>query len=177
MPRPGSRQKFGTTNRLDEVAATSERATSSAVTPLSAGLLAVDAARRRSDSPATGRTAGRAATGSAAAARGAFGIGAVVRHLRAADTTSIGVGEPKLMTSLTMSAGSNDSRRFCDRCCDLLRRLALGDPLPSQPLAAGGRQLLAQSLLQAPRRGRAAVLERRRASPPPRGRPSTGRRC
>ena len=36
MPEAGSRQKFGTTNRLDDVAATSERATSSAVTPVSA---------------------------------------------------------------------------------------------------------------------------------------------
>ena len=36
MPDVGSRQKFGVTKRLDDVAASSERATSSAVTPVSA---------------------------------------------------------------------------------------------------------------------------------------------
>ena len=34
MPEPGSAQKFGTTNRLDQVAVKSDRATSPAVTPL-----------------------------------------------------------------------------------------------------------------------------------------------
>ena len=42
MPVLGSGQKFGTTKRLDEVAATTERATSWAVTPLSPRALAVD---------------------------------------------------------------------------------------------------------------------------------------
>ena len=59
MPEAGSAQKFGTTKRLDDVAATTESATSVAVTPLRPALLAVDASRPRWDNPATGRIAGR----------------------------------------------------------------------------------------------------------------------
>ena len=78
-PAPGSRcrssgraSSSGTTNRLDDVAATSDRATSSAVTPLEAGLLAVDRRPRPSGSRAPGRTAGRAATGSSASSSRTF---------------------------------------------------------------------------------------------------------
>ena len=115
VARGRSAQKFRTTYRLEEVADRSARDISWTVTWLRP-------ARSRSIMTSTvgkscacpnwrSRTAGtfsNSARTFRAYARSSRRFGPWI-------TISTGVGEPKLMTSLTMSAGSNEKRRACRR--------------------------------------------------------------
>ena len=62
--------------------------------------------------------------------------------------TSIGVGEPKLITSFTMSAGSKENRRPRRRSATLFLGQAFRAQLLAQPVTQAARQLLAQPVLQ-----------------------------
>jgi len=132
---------LGTTKRLDEVAVRTDLATSWAVTRLARlAPVELDVDRRVVERKAVLEVAERRDPGQFLA--NLFGKGAVLARFGPVTLTSTGVGEPKLMTSLTMSAGSNESRTPGICCASAARSRSLSARYrPSSPPSVATRRI------------------------------------